>query len=281
MNQPLVTVIVPTRNSERTLEACLRSVREQTCAPIEISVADRESQDKTGEIAKRWADKVIAAGPERSAQRNAGARAAKGEYLVMIDSDMTLAPKVIEDCVAVMETDRGISAVVIPEESFGKGFWAQCKRLERSFYVGVPWMEAARFFRREDFLAVGGYDEALVSGEDWDLSQRLEVRGRIGRVGAYIFHDEGRLALLNILRKKWYYASEFAKYAGKRQNAAKTAKQTSVYARYGLFLSRPRKLLARPLIGLGMLFMKAGEFGVGGMALLRAKLRPPDVSPTN
>jgi glycosyltransferase involved in cell wall biosynthesis len=269
MNQALVSVIVPTRNSARALEACLRSVRAQGYAPIELIVVDNASTDGTQAIAARHADLSFGFGPERSAQRNEGARRAKGEFVVFIDSDMVLTENVMAACVNAMPP--GVAGVVIPEESFGEGFWAQCKKLERSFYVGVSWMEAARFFRRADVLAAGGYDETLVSGEDWDLSQRMERRGTVSRIADLIFHDEGRLTLGATLRKKSYYAKAFAKYAAKREHAGSAAKQTGILSRYWLFLSRPGKLFAHPLIGFGMLFMKTCEFAAGAAGYASAR----------
>lgn len=270
-SQPLVTVIVPTKNSARTLAACLASVRAQTHAAVELIVVDHpDSTDATREIAARYADTVLVQGPERCSQRNAGAKAAKGEYVAFIDSDMTLSPGVIAECVERVSA-AGTVAVVIPEESFGDGFWAQCKRLERSFYVGVEWMEAARFFRREAFDAVGGYDESLVSGEDWDLARRAGALGNTARCSAKIMHDEGSLSLQATLRKKRYYAQKFSAYAAKRQHESAVAKQAGVLRRYALFFSRPRKLLADPLLGAGMLFMKTCEFGAGALGLLSAR----------
>src|SRR5581483_9547513 len=73
-----VAVIVPTRNSERTLESCLRSIRAQS-VPTQIVVVDNCSTDRTAEIARRFADITLIQGPERSAQRNAGWRAADAE----------------------------------------------------------------------------------------------------------------------------------------------------------------------------------------------------------
>lgn len=270
---PLVTVIVPTRDSARTLEACLRSVKAQAYAPIELVVVDNASTDGTKAIAARYADLTFDSGPERSAQRNEGARRAKGEYVAFIDSDMTLSPRVIGACVEVMRADPAAAGVVIPEESFGDGFWAECKRLERSLYVGVPWMEGARFFRRAGVLASAGYDESLVSGEDWDLSQRMGATGRILRVSEVIRHDEGRLTLGVLLRKKRYYATRFAAYAGKDRHAAAVAKQAGVFGRYRLFFSKPAKLFARPQVGLGMLFMKTCEFAVFALARIDAHVR--------
>ncbi len=268
MNAPLVSVIVPTRNSARTLEACLKSIKSQIHPSIELIVVDNHSTDKTPEIAGRYADVFLTLGPERSVQRNAGAKAAKGEHLTFIDSDMVLDPHVITQCVAAEA-----EAVVIPEESFGEGFWASCKRLERSFYVGVKWMEAARFFRTSSFKETGGYHDEMVSGEDWDLSQRVGKIGKIARIDAVIRHDEGRLRFVDTLRKKWYYARKFRYYRAEHAATAALAKQTGVLARYGLFFSKPDRLFTDPLIGLGMLFMKTCEFAVGGLALLTSTRR--------
>ena len=135
MKNPLVSVIVTTRNSEATLEACLHSVQQQTYTPLEIVFVDNFSTDRTVEIARQFTDNVTIKGPERSVQRNEAARLAKGEYIVVIDSDMELTPTVIESCVAQYRHDDTVEGVVIPEESFGEGFWAQCKKLERSFYI--------------------------------------------------------------------------------------------------------------------------------------------------
>src|SRR6185437_10379377 len=117
MTNPVVSVIVPTKNSAATLEACLQSIKEQTYCPIELIVVDNHSSDTTQEIAKQFTDMVFVQGPERSPQRNLGARKASGHYLLMIDSDMELDGKVVEACISAVSTDSDISAVIIPEES--------------------------------------------------------------------------------------------------------------------------------------------------------------------
>jgi len=273
MKNPLVSVIVTTRNSEATLEACLHSVQQQTYTPLEIVFVDNFSTDRTVEIARQFTDNVTIKGPERSVQRNEAARLAKGEYIVVIDSDMELTPTVIESCVAQYRHDDTVEGVVIPEESFGEGFWAQCKKLERSFYIGVDWIEAARFFKRQTFLEVGGYDEQLVSGEDWDLAQRVAAKGRIAHVDALIMHNEGRLQLLSTLKKKFYYAGQFRQYTATTSVPAAHGKQPTniVLRRFGLYFSQPKQLFKKPHYGLGMLFMKVSEFGFGALGYLAAK----------
>ena len=69
----LVSVVVPTRNAARTLDACLRSIRSQTYGRVELVVVDNHSLDATPEIARRYVDAFETSGPERSAQRNRGA----------------------------------------------------------------------------------------------------------------------------------------------------------------------------------------------------------------
>ncbi|HSX34935.1 MAG TPA: glycosyltransferase [Candidatus Saccharimonadales bacterium] len=258
-----VSVIVTTRNNHATLDKCLRSIAGQTYAPIELIVVDRDSTDDTKEIARTYTQHVHNHGPERSAQRNFGVASATGKYVVIIDSDMELEPEVIAACVASMHSEPNAPGVIIGEQSFGQGFWAQCKRLERSFYVGVDGIEAARFFKRDTYMSVGGYDETMVSGEDWDLSRRIGEQGKIMRITPLIHHNEGHLKLWQTLKKKLYYAGKARNYLAKNTVGSQLNKQVSPLQRYKLFFSKPHKLFEKPLTGIGMLFMKTCEFGFG------------------
>ena len=269
MDKPLVSVIIPVRDRADLIKNCLEKIKKQTYQNVEIIVVDGNSLDNSAAVAKEYTDKVFVfdkKGDYRCAQRNLGAEKASGKYVLIIDSDMELSEKVLEACVRKMASGENVKGVIIPEESFGLGFWAKCKKLEKSFYVGVDWMEAARFFRRDDFLKAGGYDESMVSGEDWDLSQRMGDLGKIERVNDFLFHNEGKINLWQTVKNKYYYAGEFAKYINKNKNKANAGKQTGILNRYKLFFNNPKKLFRQPLVGLGLLFMKTCEFGAGAFA---------------
>lgn len=269
MKKPLVSVIVHTKNSERTITEHLESIISQEYKPIEIIMVDNNSTDKTLEIAKKFTKNIFTFGPERSAQRNFGAKKAKGKYLLVPDADMILGKKVIEECVNLIAKNQKIKAIVIPEESIGKGFWAKCKILERSFYHGISWMEGARFFDKKTFFEMGGYDLKNTGTEDYDLPQRIESKfGKmaIGRIKEPIYHDEGKLSLQRTLKKKFYYTQNLDEY--KRENLSYYNKQSNIILRYSIFLAHPFKLFKNPLLGLGMLFMKTSEFAAGGLGYL-------------
>jgi len=128
--EDIVAVIVTTRNSGQTLEACLVSIRQQTYPGIELVVVDNHSSDATMEIAHRYADTVHTIGPERSAQRNHGATLTSGTNLLFIDADMVLDREVVAEGVTLLHA-TGLPAAVIPEETVGEGFWTACRALER------------------------------------------------------------------------------------------------------------------------------------------------------
>jgi glycosyltransferase involved in cell wall biosynthesis len=271
MTNPLISVIVSTKNNHHTLDACLASIKAQSYEPIELVVADNNSTDDTKAIAKRYTDKVFNMGPERSTQRNFAVAQASGEYVAIIDSDMELSPSVIAACVAKVQEHPELGGIIIPEESFGEGFWANCKRLERSYYIGVDWMEAARFYRRSLYQQAGGYDVQMVSGEDWDLSQRIARVAPLGRIDELIYHNEGQLELIKTLQKKYYYAGLAHGYFQKNPVGGKLIAQAGPLQRYKLFFSRPRKLLRNPLLGAGVLIMKTSEFAAGAMGYYGSK----------
>jgi len=260
MTAPLVSVIVPTKNSGRTISRCLQSIRAQTYPHLQVIVVDNESADLTADLASGLADLVLTAGPERSAQRNLGAKRASGEYFLFVDSDMVLEPSVVRACLAVKNSD----AVVIPEESFGVGLWAQCKALERSCYLGDETIEAARFFRREAFNAANGYDESIRGVEDWDLHERVrQLDYRIGRANALIRHDEGSLKLARLVQKKFAYGRTMGDYRRRHPDLAR--RQLRLFR--PAFVRHRQRLSERPLMTGAMLAMKFCEIAAGAAGL--------------
>src|SRR5665811_1228312 len=106
----MVSVIITTKNEERNIENCLKSIKEQSYSNIEIIVVDNYSSDKTKEIARRYTDKVYDKGPERSAQRNYGMiDKSSGEYVMFVDADMVSSRDLIGDCVEFIERGKYVA----------------------------------------------------------------------------------------------------------------------------------------------------------------------------
>jgi glycosyltransferase involved in cell wall biosynthesis len=252
---PLVSVIIPVRNSGSSLRVCLASLRQQTYPNLELIVVDNHSSDDTREAALAAGARVFTRGPERGAQKNYGAQQALGEMLFFVDADMEVTPEVIAECArAVARYD----ALLVPEESVGEGFWNACVILERSCYVGDDFTEAARFFRRPVFEQLGGFDESLVaSGDDMDLSQRARRKGfKLGRVEARIRHHEGPRTPWLTLQKWRYYGRNMGRYI--RQN------RREAFVQYlplrPAWLRHWRRLVRRPVHTAGFMFLKVCQF---------------------
>jgi len=253
------SVIVTTRNSAATLEACLTSIQGQT-VPAELIVIDNFSTDETPAIARRYASAFLQAGPERSRQRNLGASMATGSWLFFVDSDMVLAPTTIAECLDAARA--GIRAVIVPEVSQGQGFWAACKALERACYVGDDTIEAARFIEKRLFQELRGFDEELTGEEDWDLTARIRGRGLpVGRTATPLVHDEGRLRLAETMRTKFYYGRTMGRYLRKHPRAARS--QMTLFR--PAFFRNGTLLRSQPLRTAGMFVMKTCEIGAGAL----------------
>lgn len=202
----LVTVVVPTRNNERTIERCLQSVRSQSYQSIELIVVDNFSNDRTVEIANRYADLVLSAGPERSAQRNAGFAAGSGEWGIWVDSDIYLTDDAVKKAMKIAD-DEQADGVGLPERTIGEGFWTSCRALERECYLNVLQMHNPRLLRRLFLLdGGGGFDVRMSGPEDANLRINMREAGmKIVLAPVIIDHDEGRLTLRDIFDKRVYY----------------------------------------------------------------------------
>lgn len=256
-DNPLVSVIIPTYNSSRTLEKCLQSVKDQTYSNIELIVVDNNSTDNTKEIARKFTDLVFNQGPERSAQRNFGAKQAKGELFLIHDSDIYFDPESVAECVD-LAINQNADAVILPEKSIGEGFWTKVKAFERSFYVGNDYIEAVRFFKKDVFEKAGGYDEELTGPEDWDITVRFRKQGlKILRTNNYLEHDEGRTNLSGSSKKKGYYAKDmFEKYSKKHPEQFKKQMTFSVRYPVSKIIS---KGLSHPILFVSMIIMRTLE----------------------
>ncbi len=263
-----VSIVVTTKNSAATLEACLQSVHGQVGADLELVVIDNFSSDATPNIARRYAHRFQQAGPERSRQRNLGARMGEGAWLLFLDSDMVLRPQIVNECLE--QAGRGFTAVIIPEVSQGDGFWAACKALERACYAGDESIEAARFIQRELFESLGGFDEELTGPEDWDLTVRIRRRGEaVGRSRTPLLHDEGRLRLTQTMRTKFYYGRTMHRYIRKHPEAARRQLQPFRPAYF-----RHLDLLGQhPMLAGGMVLMKTCEVAAGALGTATGFLR--------
>jgi glycosyltransferase involved in cell wall biosynthesis len=250
----LVSVIIPTFNSGKTLESCLKSIRNQNYKNIEIIVVDALSRDKTRQIAEKFADKLFFLAKERSYARNFGAKQARGHFLFFVDSDMELTPNVVTECVNLC-TYRKADAVIVPEEAFGEGFLAECRKLEKKMRLREFYGEAPRFFKKDVFQSVGGYDNNLVTGEDFELAQRIYKAGfLVERCNAMIWHREENLSLKSLVKKVFYYGETFLTYVKKEPILAF---KTSSPIR---FLKHISLLRNQPIQFVGLCLLKLVEY---------------------
>lgn len=266
-SNPLVSVIVPTKNSGSTVEHSLRSVKEQTYPNIELVVVDNHSKDGTVQLAERYGAIVHTKGPERSAQRNYGAEMAKGDYLIFLDSDIELTPDVVQECIEL--TQEGFEIITFPERIEGTGFWANCRAIEAQCYLGDDTVEAPRFYNKMIFLNLGGFDENLTGPEDWDLREKALSAGYdIGRIKAMTIHHEGVVRPLKRIKKKFYYGKTFDKYISKNPRVAK--KQIPFLRR--CYFKNWRLLMQHPLYTLGFIALKSGESVAVAVAILSSRI---------
>lgn len=271
----LVSVIITSKNEVDVIGKLLKSIIKQTYKNIEVILVDNHSTDNTLKIAKSFKKvKIYHWGPERSAQRNYGAKVSSGEYLLFLDADMYLSPNVIKECVVVAKSRAKIGSVIIPEQSVAYSFWEKVKGFERSFYneKGDSITDAARFFKRQVFEKAGGYDETITGPEDWDLPETIRELGyKDGRILEKIYHRERVTSLPVLFKKKFYYGLHAHKYLEKHNIPIVSPK--TVYFLRPLFYKSWRRLLTHPLLALGMIVMLLTQTAGGGLGYLLGRIK--------
>jgi glycosyltransferase involved in cell wall biosynthesis len=185
-----VSVIIPVYNAATHLEACLAHLAASSSAPLECIVVDDGSTDGSADVARRHNAKVLStggrAGPARA--RNIGARAAAGEILLFLDSDVCVHHDTLARLRKDFEDDPALDALIGSYDTSpgSKDFLSQYKNLMHSFVHQHGRRDACTFWggcgaiRREVFLEHAGFDESYARPaiEDIELGYRLRMAGR-------------------------------------------------------------------------------------------------------
>ena len=207
---PLVSITITTKNEEKNITACLQSIRNQNFPKnkIEVIVVDNNSTDKTKQIAKRFTPYVFNAGPERSAQRNFGAKKSHGTYYMYLDADMILTPNILKASVKKFEKSKQLKGLYMPEIVLGSGYWSRVRRFERSFYNATV-IDCVRMVRKDDFEQVNGFDTNMSGPEDWDFDKKIRNLGKTDIISDPIFHNEAAFNLKKYIEKKGLLCKKF------------------------------------------------------------------------
>ncbi len=266
---------MPTYNSEEYLVRCLESFKAQTFDDWELVCVDRGSSDNTLEILERYSKswdklRILEGGDERTSQINIAVSYSESEFIYYTASDFVVDPTLLEDAVRECRS-LNADAVWIDCVSYGTGYWARVRNLERSTYVGSVKFEGARFFRRESYLAAGGYDDRVPIFEEYDLQERLLGRGgKIARVtSSREYHLGEPKTLGEIARKSFYYGTQYLQLLDKHGPGA---------LRYAnpvrsTFLRHWREFAKSPILTIGFILMVAVKYVAGGAGAASAAVR--------
>lgn len=215
----LVSVVVPTKNSEGEIRRCLDSIKLQSHLNIEIIVIDNESGDKTREIAEDYGAKVVNTKSGRSQARNIGAKISKGKFILFLDSDQELGKDLISRAVEAA-TLENFDAVRFPKIMRGESFFGKVRKVESWLNYregkigGVP-----RFLKKSTFLKLDGYDEELTFGEDRELWERLiQSECKIGVLDVPVFEVDN--SIQKRLTNNYKYGTQYAEYQKKVLHAS-------------------------------------------------------------
>jgi glycosyltransferase involved in cell wall biosynthesis len=189
MARPLVSFVIPVLNGENYIARCLLAIRNLQCSEgeSEVLIMDNGSTDHTHEIIHNLGfDFQVVPGVHVSTLRNQGALKAQGEYVAFVDSDVELTPYWLHNGLAGFRDRKVVANGCIPDvpkdATWVQNAWDlhQRGRQIEAEPTPVSWLSSMNLIvRRDDFLAVSGFNDHLETAEDVDLCYRLGQRGTL------------------------------------------------------------------------------------------------------
>jgi len=170
---PLVSVVIPTLHTKWSrLETCLLSIQNQKYGHHEVIVIDSSNDNYAEAMSRKFGAKYIRMIVPKAAARNIGTSVSRGQLVLHLDADMVLARDVLSEC--ANEFRNGSQAMIIPEIVEGKGFLAECRKLEKMSCRDNSAMEAARCVTRELHDRIGGFDNHTGNIDEFAYHAKIE-----------------------------------------------------------------------------------------------------------
>lgn len=215
-----VSFVIPVLDEEKALPALVERLGALDPSPAEVLMVDGGSMDGSIALARSAGWEVLSTERGRARQINAGVAAAKGSYVCVLHAD-TLPPA---DAVAVIEKTladlrialasftpviRGPGGTrwVTTAHNWAKTWYAPLLTRPHLFARGVRLLfgDHAMFFRREQFLALGGCSPGDAVMEEADLCVKFATLGRIRMVPRTVETSDRRIAAWGPWRANWIY----------------------------------------------------------------------------
>lgn len=179
----ILSIIIPTYNEEEYLPVLLESIKQQDFRDYEIIVADANSKDNTVKIAEEYGCIVVEGGMP-AVGRNNGAKVAKGEYLLFLDSDLKLTEDYLAKVIYEFKMERLGIAITQMKPLSKKTEDKILHDLANLFMISVEKIKPhgagcyGIIAKRELHELCGGFDEELTFGEDTEYIERLAKKER-------------------------------------------------------------------------------------------------------
>ena len=212
--------MVPVLDEEKALPALVAALARLDPQPLEVVLVDGGSGDATVALAEAAGWRVVRSERGRGVQINRGVEAARGEHVVVLHAD-TIPPRDMVRVIGDTLADGGVALAGFTPLIRGPGgtrwgttahnvlktWYAPLLFRPHLFVRGVRLLfgDHAMFFRREQFLAVGGCDPAAKVMEEADLCIRLGRLGRVKLLRRTVETSDRRIAEWGALKANWIY----------------------------------------------------------------------------
>ena len=199
----MVSIIIPTLNEEEYLPRLLQSIKEQKYKDYEIIVADAGSEDRTVKIAKESGCTVVKGGSPAKG-RNEGAKAAKGEIFMFVDSDVTFPENFLSEFLLAFKKRQADVAGCVLKIPSKKKIYRIYEKIVKFYFQAVagfyPHASNCFLVKRQIHKKVKGFDEGIKLGEDFAYIRATAKAGTFAFISSTFFYVSARRSEENMVK---------------------------------------------------------------------------------